>query len=144
MDNKNLVFENHEIYYYNTLEFANSNQSITLEPTNTNKDNVYYTSQSSTLLVNNIENGVIKFNKFIRNQSNQDTTIVTFIITIITKNGILVADGASLSTSGIINLGLETTERYATYKSGEYEKYLFVKIKIDTSNPNYIIVTISY
>ena len=76
---------------------------------------------------------------------NENISESTFIGTFITPKGSLVINYSSeiIGGSNLYVLGNDITT-YATFKDGEYSKYLYVKVKIDVSQNDFRVVTISY
>jgi hypothetical protein len=141
MANKNintLTFENHDTYIYYVDDLLKSRQIVGLTPINPeDTDNVTYLSIEGTLYTNSVKSGVIKFNDFIRNKFS------SIIITIITDDGILMANFASgLDSKSLFNSNTQI-KTLATYKSDKYTNYLNVEIQVDFQD-GYRIVAISY
>ncbi len=138
-----LTFDNHDTYIYYKEEILNSEQLVKLTPTNPDDtDIVLYTSWESNLFTNGINSGIIKYNSFDRVKLN-DITIDSSIGTIITKDGILMFNLASAVDPNFLTLSNVQSKSLATYKSGEYAKYLNVEIQINFED-TYRIITISY
>ena len=137
-----LTFDNHDTYVYYVDELLKSRQEVILTPTNAeDTDIVSYRSNEVNLYTNGVNNGVIKFNDFLR--SDQNLFIGTAICTIITSDGILMCDFAiERNLSGVPKKSIQT-KSLATYKSGKYANYINVEIQIDRED-TYRIVTISY
>ena len=138
-----LTFENHDTYIYYNNEALKSRQIIELTPTNPeDTDTVSYRSTEINLFTNGVNNGVIKFNSFIRSKL-LNNVFNSAIVTIITNDGILMYNTASgRNSSGFTTTGTQY-KTLATYKSGKYANYLNVEIQIDNED-TYRIVTISY
>ncbi len=140
-----LTFENHDTYIYYVDELLKSKQQVELTPTNPeDTDTVLYASFETNLFTNGVNNGVIKYNDFSRKESiNQTNPINPTIGTIITSDGILMFNFATIRN----RLSIQTTgaqlKTLATYKSGKYANYLNIEIQIDTED-TYRILTISY
>jgi len=139
-----LTFDNHDTYIYYVDEFVKSQQIVKLTATNPeNTDEVIYLSGETPLFTNGVKNGVIQFNSFNRYKLNQNITIGSSLITIITDDGILMCNlAAERNSSSIVTNGLQT-KTLATYKSDKYANYMNVEIQIDRED-GYRIVTISY
>jgi hypothetical protein len=139
-----LTFENHDTYIYYINEFVKSDQIVNLTPTNPeNTDKVIYLSSETNLFTNGVNNGVIKFNSFNRFNLNDNITIGTSIITIVTNDGILMGNWASERNSSSISASGIQRKFLATYKSGKYANYINVEIQV-VFEDTYRIVTISY
>ena len=137
-----LTFENHDTYIYNVNEFLSAQQ---VELTSTNPDDtdtVIYGSNETSLYTNGIKNGVIKFNSFIRSKL-LNNIFDSAIITLITNDGILMFNSASVTNSNFFAFSGLQTKSLATYKSGKYANYINVEIQVDFED-TYRIVTISY
>jgi len=64
-----LTFENHDTYVYYVDELLKSRQIVELTPTNPEDiDTVIYRSNEINLFTNGVNNGIIKFNDFIRSK----------------------------------------------------------------------------
>ena len=74
---------------------------------------------------------------------NEDISIDTLLVTLITSKGNLVINFAvkMIKNKYVINENIVT---YGTFKSGLYSKYSNVKVSINAINNDYRIVTISY
>ena len=147
MENNNintLTFENHDTYIYYIDKLLKSAQQVILTPTNAeDTDTVTYASIETNLFTNGVNNGVIKFNGFDRNNLNQNITIGTSIATIITNDGILMYNLATERNSSKITISGTQFKTLATYKSGKYANYINVEIELNFED-TYRIVTISY
>jgi len=139
-----LTFENHDTYIYNSDELLKSTQSVKLTPTNLEDTNtITYQSKEANLFTNGVNNGIIKYNVIARFIFNPNKTISSLIGTIITNDGILMFNYATLRNSlGITTTGIQS-KSLATYKSGKYANYINVEIQVDFED-TYRIVTISY
>ncbi len=141
----NQVFQNHDTYVYYTIPLLKSEHKINVPPVSNDTDIVNYSSFETVLYVNGIESGNWKVNRFSRNMSITDTSTQTFIGTIITPKGCLVINYATqiISNTNLYVIG-QNLSTYAVYKSGEYSKYINVRVDIDVSNNHYRVMTISY
>ena len=93
---KTLTFDNHDTYIFYVDEFVKSQQIVKLTPTNPeDTDTVIYLSGETPLFTNGVKNGVIKFNSFNRYKLNQNISIGSSLITIITDDGILMCNLAT-------------------------------------------------
>ena len=142
----NLVFENHDTYVYETAPFVNDSvHRIVLPAVTTDPDSVTYESYLTNLTTNGILSGTFKVNRFTRNNPATEKSNITFLGTLNTTKGTLVFNYAGninvFSNLYVLNQDFTT---YATYKGGEYGKYLNVKININVENNDYRVVTISY
>jgi hypothetical protein len=138
-----LTFDNHDTYIYYVDEVTKSSHLVTLIPTNPeDTDTVIYRSNETNLFTNGVNNGIIKFNDFIRSKL-FNSIFNSTIITIITDDGILMANVVNELSSKILFNSGKQIKTLATYKSGKYENYINVEIQIDTED-TYRIVTISY
>ena len=139
-----LTFDNHDTYVYYVDELLKSPQQVILTPTNTeDTDTVTYRSLETNLFTNGIKNGIIKANTFDRYNLNQNITINSTIVTIVTSDGILMFNYATEKNSSNFTKTGKQMKTLATYKSGKYANYLNVEIQIDFED-GYRIVTISY
>ena len=139
-----LTFENHDTYIYYVDELLKSTQQVILTPTNSDDtDTVRYQSREVNLFTNGVNNGVIKFNDFLRRNLNDNINIGTSIITIVTNDGILMFNYANETYSTGLTITGVQMKSLATYKSGKYANYINVEIQIDIEDA-YRIVTISY
>ena len=138
-----LTFNNHDTYIYYADTVLKSSHIVTLIPTNPeDTDTVIYRSNETNLFTNGVNNGIIKFNDFIRTKL-LNSIFNSTIITIITDDGILISNVANELNSKILYKSGKQIKTLATYKSGKYENYINVEIQIDTED-TYRIVTISY
>lgn len=149
----NQVFQNNDRYIYYTEPLLVSGHQVTLPPIGTNTDTVNYQSYISPLYVYNesqgaregVQAGTFKVNRFDRARAEEDISTVTFLGTLITLKGNLVinyaGDIVTSSNIDVINQNLVTN---AIYKSGDYSKYINVRVSIDVQNNEYRIITISY
>ena len=141
----NMVFTNHETYFYYSKPLLLSEHAIKLPPVFNDPDNVTYSSFSTPIYNNEKPCGTYKVNRFLRDQIIDNESITTFIGTFITPKGTLVINyAANLVTSNQLYVVGQNFVTYATYKSGDYAKYLYVKVSIDVSENNFRVVTISY
>jgi hypothetical protein len=151
-----LVFQNHDTYVYYPKPLLNSEHKIILPPVNNNdKDIVSYSSFTTELYTNGVMSGVIKFNRFERDDTNLtipspqinnfDVITDTFLVTLTTSKGILNFNFSAELVKGtrLYVIG-QTFSTYATYKSNDYNKYLYVKIEINADQDDYRVVTVSY
>ena len=139
-----LTFNNHDTFIYYVNDFVNSQQIVELTATNReNTDDVIYLSGEAPLFTNGVKNGVIQFNSFNRYKLNQNITIGSSLITIITDDGILMCNLAAERNSSSVVTNSIQTKTLATYKSDKYANYMNVEIQIDRED-GYRIVTISY
>lgn len=139
-----LTYDNHYTYIYYVNEVLKSQQEVTLNPNNIeDTDNVNYRSFETNLFTNNVQNGLIKFNTFDRNDLNDNITIGTSIGTIITDDGILMFTYATERKSSGIGITGTQIKTLAIYKSGKYEKYTNVEVLI-VFEGTYRILIISY
>jgi hypothetical protein len=108
-------------------------------------DKVNYSSFITPLYVNGQISGSWKVNRYQRENSNENLSTSTFIGTLTTSKGTLVINYAAeiINDNNLYVIGQDFVT-YATYKSGEYSKYLNVKVRIDVSYNDYRVVTISY
>lgn len=141
----NQIFHNHDTYVYYSKPLLESEHITTLEPINKDLDTVTYSNFITHLYVNGEISGNYKVNRFQRDIFDVDLSTSTFIGTITTNKGTLIINyaGEIIKNNNLYLLGQKFTT-YATYKSGEYLKYLNVKVSIDVSNNDYRVMTISY
>ena len=140
-----LTFEHHDTYIYYVDEVLKSQQEIILTSINSqDTDNVKYRSFETNLFTNDgVNNGLIKFNTFDRNNLNDNITVGTSIVTIITDYGILMFNYATERKSSGAGIHNRQIKSLANYKSGKYANYTNVEFQIDFKE-TYRIVTISY
>ena len=139
-----LTFDNHDTYVYYVDEFVKSIQQVILTPTNLeDTDIVTYRSGETNLYTNGVNNGVIKGNGFSRYNLNSNMTITSSIGTIVTNDGILMYNEATVNN--LLNLTITGTQlkTLVTYKSGKYANYINVEIQF-VYEDDYRILTISY
>ena len=142
----NLVFQNHDTYVYESGPFVNDSvHRIVLPAVKLSPDTVTYESYFTNITTNGIPTGTFKVNRFTRNDPITETSNLTFLGTLSTMKGTLVFNYAGdinvFSNLYVLDQDFTT---YATYKGGEYGKYLNVKININVANNDYRVVTISY
>jgi hypothetical protein len=142
-----LIFSNYETYQYFSADLANTTQEVKLTPVNqSDTATVLYVSQEAPLYNNDIKIGTLKKNKFVRNNNSDPIVIQTVLGTVITPNGLLTYNVATPGNSGNVPISLpgQVLNTLATFKSGVYEKYLFVNVRIEIVNSTYSLITISY
>ena len=135
-----------DTYVYETAPFVNDSvHRIVLPAVTTDPDSVTYESYLTNLTTNGILSGTFKVNRFTRDNPNTNISTVTFLGTLSTTKGTLVFNYAGnidvFNNLYVLNQDFIT---YATYKGGDYSKYLYVKISINVSDNDYRVVTISY
>ena len=142
----NMTFENNDTYHYYTEPLLASEHKTSLKAVDSDTDNVDYSSLETDLCINNnIIVGKIKFNRFQRVDESSNKNISSFLVTLITPNGLLNFNySAILNNNTNLYVVGQSFSTYATYKSGIYSNYLYVKINIIVNNNNYRIVTVSY
>ena len=143
----NLVFTNYETYQYFSADLANTTQEIKLNPVNqSDTASVLYVNQEAPLYNNDIKIGTLKKNKFIRDNNSDLSVIQTVLGTVITPNGLLTYNVATPGNSGNVPISLpgQVLNTMATFKSGVYQDYLFVNVRIEIVNSTYSLLTISY
>ena len=140
-----MTFYNHDTYVFYPAPLLFSEHRISLPPVNDDTDIVIYSSFKTDIYSNGVKDGLIKVNKFQRNSANDETADLIAIYTFVTSKGIL---NFNYSNSLVIKSNLfvigQNISTYATYKSGIYSKYLYVKIHINIENNDYRVITISY
>lgn len=141
----NIIYENHDTYIYYSKNILDSEHRINLSPVYNDPDNVYYSSYETELYNNGIIEGFFKVNRFAREVNSINTSILTFIGTIVTPKGNLIINyaGETNKNDNLYVLNQDFISN-ATYKGGEYNKYLNVKVSINVSNNDYRVMTISY
>jgi len=143
----NLVFQNHDTYVYYSGPLLASEHRVSLPNVypNPDPDTVFYSSYITDIYTNGIKDGTFKVNRFTRQDANDPISTLTFIGTLSTPKGVLVFNyaGDIIAVNNLYVIGQNFTS-YATYKGGEYGKYLNVKVNIDASYNDYRVVTVSY
>jgi hypothetical protein len=142
----NLVFQNHDTYVYYSEPILLSENRVKLPAVvNNNNDIVFYSNYITDIYTNGVKNGLFNVNRFTRQDANDDISTLTFIGTLTTPLGTLVFNyaGEIIKNNNLYVIG-QNFVSYATYKGGEYGKYLNVKVSIDVSNNSYRVVTVSY
>ena len=140
----NLKFDNHDVYVYYSGPLLKSVHSVVLKPTFQDPDRVAYNNYITPLFTNGVIDGTFQVNRLARDVLETISTVI-FIGSFTTAKGILVFNyaGNIVDNTNLYVLNQDFTT-FATYKGGQYQNYLNVRIQINVKYNDYRVVTISY